>query len=144
LIDAPKLRVVCDTNVLVSALIADGPPSRLLEEAIDGHIELLVPELVLDELERALTAKLGFREERVHAARELVTQLATERPAPPQRAARITGDPADDAILACAVEAGADVLATGDRKHLLPIGEHRGVRVLTPQAVLAELLANEP
>ena len=144
MIDAPKLRVVCDTNVLVSALIADGPPSRLLEEAIDGHIELLVPELVLDELERVLAAKLGFRLERARAARELLTQLATERPAPPQRAARITGDPADDAVLACAVEAGADVLATGDRKHLLPIGEHRGVRVLTPQAVLAELLANEP
>lgn len=144
MIDAPKLHVVCDTNVLVSALVADGPPSRLLEEAIDGHIWLLVPELVLDELERVLAAKLGFRLERARAARELLTQLATERPAPPQRAARITGDPADDAILACALKAGADVLATGDRKHLLPLGEHRGVRVLTPQAVLAELLASEP
>src|SRR5207302_306942 len=38
-----------------------------------------------------------------------------------------------------AAAAGADVLATGDRKHLLPVGEHRSVRLLTPQAVLAEL-----
>lgn len=133
-----RLRVLCDTNVLVSALIADGPPSRLLEEAIDGRVELVLPDLVLDELERVLTEKLGFGE-RSHAARELLAQLATERPDPPQHPHAVTGNPADDAILACAVEARVDVLATGDRKHLLPIGERRGVRLLTPQAVLAEL-----
>jgi predicted nucleic acid-binding protein len=122
-------------------LIADGPPSRLLEEAIDGRIELVLPELVLDELERVLTERLGFGEEQAAAARELLAQLSTERPKPPARVDAATGDPADDAILACAVGAGVDVLATGDRKHLLPIGEHRGVRLLTPQAVLAELRA---
>jgi predicted nucleic acid-binding protein len=88
-----------------------------------------------------LAEKLGYGEERLRATRELLVRLAAERPGPPERAEAITGDPADDAILACAVEAGVDVLATGDRKHLLPIGEHRGVRLLTPQAVLAELQA---
>ncbi len=116
----------------------------MLEEAIDGRIELVLPDLVLDELERVLTVKLGFSEERSRAASELLARLATERPGPPEHADPITRDRADDAILACAVEAGADVLATGDRRHLLPIGEHRGVRLLTPQAVLAELRAHEP
>jgi hypothetical protein len=36
-------RVLCDTNVLVSALIADGPPSRLLEEIVDGQVDLCLP-----------------------------------------------------------------------------------------------------
>lgn len=125
----------------MSALIADGPPSRLLEEAIDGRIDLVLPDLVLDELQRVLTEKLAFGEERSRAARELLARLATDRPAPPGRADAITGDPADDAILACALEARVDVLATGDRKHLLPLGEHRGVRLLTSQALLAELRA---
>ena len=101
----------------------------------------MLPDLVLDELERVLTEKLGFGEEQACTARELLAQLATERPGPPQRADAITGDPADDAILAVAVEVGVDVLATGDRKHLLPIGEYRGVKLLTPQAVLAKLQA---
>lgn len=101
----------------------------------------MLPDLVLDELHRVLTEKLAFGEERSRAARELLARLAIDRPAPPGRADAITGDPADDAILACALEAGVDVLATGDRKHLLPIGEHRGVRLLTPQALLAELQA---
>jgi predicted nucleic acid-binding protein len=120
-------------------LIADGPPSRLLEEAIDGRIELVVPELVLDELERVLTEKLGFGQEQSRAARPLLSRLAAERPGPPRRADAVTGDPADDAVLACAVETRVDVLATGDRKHLLPLGEHHGVELLTPQALLAGL-----
>lgn len=129
--------------MLVSALIADGPPSRLLEEAIDGRIELVLPELVLDELTRVLTDKLGFDEERARAACHLLAGVAASQPGPPSSAEAVTGDPSDDAILACAVEAGVDVLATGDRKHLLPIGEHHGVRILTPQVALAELRAGD-
>ena len=88
-----------------------------------------------------LIEKLGFDEGRSRAACDLLAGLATSRPAGPRRADPITGDPADDAILACAIEAEVDVLATGDRTHLLPIGEHGGVRILTPQAVLAEIRA---
>lgn len=129
--------------MLVSALIADGPPSRLLEEAIDGRIELVLPELVLAELSRVLTDKLGFDDERARAACDLLAGVAASQPGPPRSAEAVTGDPSDDAILACALEAGVDVLATGDRRHLLPIGEHQGVRVLTPQTALAELRAGD-
>jgi predicted nucleic acid-binding protein len=100
---------------------------------------LLIPQFVLAELERALIAKLHYEQDQVDAARALFAQIAAEEPAPAQMVEAISGDPADDVILACAVEAGADVLATGDRKHLLPIGAHRGVRLVTPQALLAEL-----
>ncbi len=127
--------------MLVSALIADGPPSRLLEEAIDGRIELVLPELVLVELQRVLTVKLGFDEQHARAAGDLLAGVAASRPGPPSSAEAITGDSADDEILACAVEAGVDVLVTGDRRHLLPLGAHHGVRILTPQAVLADLRA---
>jgi len=95
---------------------------------------------VRTELHRVLTEKLGFTVEKSSAACEMLARLATERPDTPQNIEAITGDPADDAILATAVEAGVDVLATGDRKHLLPIGEYGGVKLLTPQALLAELL----
>jgi predicted nucleic acid-binding protein len=51
----------------------------------------------------------------------------------------VSGDPADDTLLACAAEAGVDILATGDRRHLLPLAEYHGARILTPQAALAVL-----
>ncbi|MBS1678026.1 MAG: putative toxin-antitoxin system toxin component, PIN family [Actinobacteria bacterium] len=134
------LRVACDTNVLVSAFIAAGPPSRILEETINGRIELVLPRPVIVELERILTGKLGFEEDRWQATEQLLVNLAAELvDAPAGRPEAISGDPDDDLILACVVEAEVEVLVSGDRRHLLPLGEHRGVRIVTPQALLAEL-----
>lgn len=126
--------------MLVSAFIAAGPPSRILEEAIDGRLALVLPEPVMAELERILTAKLGFREQPWREVETLLTDLAVDSVSlPDQPVEPASGDPDDDVILACAVAAGVRVLVSGDRKHLLPLAEHRGVRILTPQALLAEL-----
>jgi putative PIN family toxin of toxin-antitoxin system len=132
-------RALADTNVLVSAFIAGGPPSRVIEAAIDARIQLVLATPVIDELERVLTARLGHDLERVRANGSFLIGLAAECVDPPARSpAAVTGDPDDDLILACAVSAGVDVLVSGDRRHLLPVGEHRGIRILTPQALLAE------
>jgi predicted nucleic acid-binding protein len=107
---------------------------------IDARLELVLPKPVIVELERILTGKLGFEPERWKGVEELLVELAVELvPAPEDPPEAMTGDPADDLILACAVQAGVDVLVSGDRRHLLPAGEHRGVRIVTPQALLAEL-----
>lgn len=126
--------------MLVSAFIAAGPPSRILEEAIDGRLELVLPEPVIDELRRILTVKLGFDSERWREVETFLGDLAVDSvPARGLCAEAVSGDPADDLILACAVAAGVQVLVSGDRRHLLPLGEHRDVRILTPQALLAEM-----
>ncbi len=114
----------------------------MLEVAVDGGFELVLPIVVLDELKRVLREKLGFGDRNLQEAVELFQQVAFATPAAPQRTPNITGDRSDDAILASAVDAAADVLVTGDRRHLLPLGEHEGVRLLTPQALLAELRAS--
>ncbi len=110
----------------------------MIEEAIDGHLELVLAQPVMVELERILTGKLGFEPKRWREVEELLLDLAVEL-APAVSPEAVTGDPDDDLILACAIEAGVDALVSGDRRHLLPVGEHRGVRVITPQALLAEL-----
>jgi uncharacterized protein len=133
-------RALCDTNVLVSAFIAGGPPSRVIEAAIDGRIELVLATPVVGELERVLTAKLGYELERVRTTSSFLIRLAAECvDLPTQSPKAVTGDPDDDLILACAVAAGVGVLVSGDRRHLLPVGEYNGIRILTPQALLAEL-----
>jgi putative PIN family toxin of toxin-antitoxin system len=135
-----SLRVLADTNVLVSAFIAGGPPSRIIEEATGGRIELVLTTPVLAELERVLTVKLHFEPERVREIRTLLTDLAHEvLDAPVDTPGQVTGDPADDLILACAIDAEVKTIVSGDRRHLLPVGEHRGTRIVTPQALLAEL-----
>lgn len=136
-----KTRIACDTNVLVSAFIAGGPPSRVIEQAVNGTVDLVLLEPSMVELIRVLAEKLGFTREHLSQVQALLSDIATEsRGTPNRQPGPLTGDPDDDLILVCAVEARVDVLVTGDRKHLLPVGEHGGVRILTPQAFLAELL----
>ena len=131
---------LCDTNVLVSAFIAGGPPSRVIEAAIDGRIELVLAAPVIDELKRVLTVKLGFEPQRLRDIVTLLTDISVARvDAPTQPVEAVTGDPDDDVVLACGVSAGVQIIVSGDRRHMLPIREHRGIRIVSPQALLAEL-----
>lgn len=112
----------------------------MLEHAIDGRLELVLAEPVLDELQRVLVSKLSFEPERYREAEKLLFDIAVESVAAVEETVGpLTGDPSDDQILACAVKASVDVLISGDRKHLLPLGSHEGVKIVTPQAFLAEL-----
>jgi putative PIN family toxin of toxin-antitoxin system len=133
-------RTLCDTNVLVSAFIAGGPPSRVIDASIDGRIELVLADPVVDELERVLTLKLGFEPERVRDIKALLIDISVARvDAPTQPVEAITGDPDDDVVLACGVNAAVQIIVSGDRRHMLPVREHRGIRIISPQALLAEL-----
>jgi predicted nucleic acid-binding protein len=112
----------------------------VIEAAIDGRIEFVLADPVLVELERVLTLKLGFAPERVREITTLLIDLAQTRvETPTQPPEAITGDPDDDVVLACAVNTSVHVLVSGDRRHLLPVGEHRGVRIIAPQTLLSEL-----
>jgi putative PIN family toxin of toxin-antitoxin system len=140
-------RILCDTNVLISAFISGGPPSRVIEAAIDGRVELVLADPVLVELDRVLRVKLGFEPERIREIVTLLDGLASARVKPPTTTPEaVSGDSDDDLILACATAAGAQIIAagaqiivSGDRKHMLPIGEHNGMRIITSQTLLAEL-----
>jgi uncharacterized protein len=125
--------------VLVSAAIAGGPPRRILAQAERRRIELVIPDLVEIELIRALTRKRGWRPAQIDAFQERLANATSDAPAAPDSAEPLTGNPADDRILACAIEHHVDVLVSGNRRHLLPLGASHGVRILTPQALLVEL-----
>jgi uncharacterized protein len=131
--------------VLVSAFIAAGPPSRIIEKAIDGRLGLVLPEPVMEELERILTAKLGFDSRRWGEVEALLAGLAVELvPAAAELPPSVTGDRDDDLILACALKAKVEILVSGDHKHQLPLQTCGGMRIVTPQALLAELTGRAP
>ena len=121
-------------------MIAAGPPRRVLELAAEGVFELIVPETVLVELRRVLELKLGLDPIAIARIVDLIREGASEVVADAGAVEAISGDSADDRILAAAAAAGAEALISGDRKHLLPLGAHRGMRIVTPQAFIAEWL----
>ncbi len=121
-----------------------GPPSRIVEAAIDGRIELVLADPVIDESQCVLTVKLGFEPERVRDITALLIDISVARTdAPTQPLEAVTGDPDDDLVLACGIEAGVQLIVSGDRRHMLPVGEHRDIRIISPQALPAELAGEQ-
>lgn len=133
------MRVVLDTNVLVSAtLIRGGNEDRILREWKDGKFELVISPQIIDEMGRVLFYE-KLRKHRWMTEREvasLLQSLAQESVFVPGRVRiKACRDPDDDKFLAAAVESKAKYVVTGD-KDLLSLKSFKGIRVITPASFL--------
>ncbi len=137
------MRVVLDTNVIISALNFPGNERMVLELAQRGRFELFLSWFILDEVSGVLTRKFGWDTERTTQALMALESAATVIEPPRLGEEVIEGDHPDNRVLECAVAAGADYLVTGDRRHLLPIGEHHGAEIVNAPRFLS-LLAQVP
>ena len=132
------MRVVLDTNVIVSGLNFPGNERLVLELALRGRFELYVSTFILEEAAGVLGRKFDWDAERSSQALSALGNAATV--IYPRRLPEvIEGGHADNRILECAVDASADYLVTGDRRHLLPLGTHEGVRILNAPRFLSAL-----
>ena len=125
------MRVVLDTNVLVSALLSpDGPPARVLALVAARRVDLLVDDRILAEYDRVLRRPKFSMAPR--AVGELVQQLEAlaEYVAPAPCPATLP-DPGDVKFLECARAGLADCIVTGNPRHF-PRRACRGIRVLSP------------
>lgn len=137
------MKAVVDNNLLVSGLLWDGLPSRLLEAVRDGRVQLAISLSLYEELEdvahrRRLADRIARRGETpAHMLATVmgVAELVGPEPLPMPPALR---DPDDLAVLECAVAAKAEVIITGD-KDLLVLEEYEGIPILTVRAVLEKL-----
>jgi putative PIN family toxin of toxin-antitoxin system len=134
-------RVVCDTNVVVSGLLWAGPPREVLRLAERRAIRLFTSRPLLLELGRVLSyPRLARVLERANLtgadlAAWLIEHASLVVPRPLAEPA-IPDDPADEQVLACAIESGADAIISGDR-HLLALGVHGGIPILTVRDFLS-------
>ena len=132
------MRVVLDTNVIVSGLNFPGNERLVLELALRGRFGLYLSPFILGEVAEVLGHKFDWTEERSSQALRALGDAATV--IDPQRLPEvIEGSHADNRILEFAVEATADYVVTGDRRHLSPLGEHQGARILNAPRFLSAL-----
>lgn len=132
------MRVVLDTNGIVSGLNFPGNERLVLDLARRGRYALVLSPLILDEVRGVLVRKFGWREMVSDRAIAMLADSATIIE-PRQLPNVIVNNEADNQILACAVESAADYLVTGDRRHLLPLGEHRGTKIVNAPRFLSAL-----
>jgi putative PIN family toxin of toxin-antitoxin system len=130
-----QLRVVADSNVLISALHSGGgPPGVVVDHARRGDFTLYLSAFILEEVARILIDKLHWTPQRVFSALVGLRNAGTVvDPGPPRL--HILPDETDNQIIECALAARARYLVTGDRA-LLALGTHGRVRIVSPRVFL--------
>jgi putative PIN family toxin of toxin-antitoxin system len=138
------VRIVLDTNIVVSALLWRGAAYRLFELIRQQErAQLFASSAMLVELGEVLTRSAHSNRLALigRSAREVLAgyAAAVELVIPAEIPSVITADPDDDEVLAAA--AGADIIVTGDR-HLLAVGRHENILIV--EAAEATRLLTQP
>jgi putative PIN family toxin of toxin-antitoxin system len=138
------MRLVLDTNVLVSAFLWQGAPSRLIELATAQEIQLLTSRVLLDELAEVLQRKklakkvaaTGLTAAQIFRNYQRLAQRVAARKLPQP----VSRDADDDHVLACALAAHVDLIVSGDRD-LLDLKTHQDIPILSPTETLRRIEA---
>lgn len=135
------MRIVLDTNIPIGALITKGtPPDRLYRAWLRGEIELITSTAqiaeVADVLARPRLQKY-FDAGEAAAIVENIDTRALILDDPPD--VDLSPDPKDNLILAAAIAGKADLIVSGDKKHMLALGEIEGIPIVTARDALGRL-----
>lgn len=142
------MRIVVDTNLLVSGVIsAGGLPRQLLDAAKAGEFELCTSEVLLAELLDVLSrSKFAARLAQAGLTPEGIVgelrRLAVVIPTPVAPPRVVPTDPDDDHVIAAAIAGSADLIASGDKRDLLPMGAYAGIPIVTARDALGRLGAS--
>ena len=135
------MRVVLDTNILIGAVITKGtPPDRLYQAWMRGEINLITSTAQMAEVAAVLARPRLEKFLSTDEAETLVENIGTRAlilDEPPS--VNLSPDPKDNPILAAAIAGKADVIVSGDKKHMLALGEVEGIPVVTAREALERL-----
>ncbi len=139
------MRFVLDTNLLVSGVIAAGLPRRLVDGAKAGEFELCTSEVLLAELLDVLSReKFAARLSQAGLSPQSVVDDLRRLAAvvsPADVLPVVLTDPDDDHVIAAAVTGQADLIASGDKRDLLPMGSFQGIPIITAREAVERLEA---
>ena len=140
-------RIVIDTNLLVSAILTPGGnPAKILKLILERKLNLIISPAILKEARQVfnypklikLLEKNKITSAEVYGFLDKMSRVALITPGKLAINA-IPEDPADNKILACAVEGGADYIISGDH-HLTDLKIFKGIKIVGPAAFLKSLI----
>jgi len=134
------LKIVLDTNVLVSALInPHGKPAQIINYVFENKLRLFTSPSIIEEMERVLSypklmKRHGLEKEEL---REFVSDLLSIMLLIEEEKTTevIMEGPSDNKYLSCAINGKVDFIISGDI-HLLNLGEYEGIQIVTPTRFL--------
>lgn len=133
------MRIVLDTNVLMSGIFFSGPPFEILDAWRNQRVTLVVSAEILEEYRR-VGVRLSKGYPGVDVGRFLaLVAVHGEFVASPSLGIPVCEDPTDDKFFSCAVAAGCEIIVSGD-KHLRRASGFGGVQVLSPRSFVEKFL----
>ncbi len=139
------MRILLDTNILVSALLSsNGPPGQILTAIKQNQHTIVSSSHLTDEL-RDVCSRKHLRErisreevEDLVYNMESVGVVVTTLPE-----VDLSPDPKDNPVLATAIAGEADLIVSGDKSHLVALGQAQGIPILNPRDALDRIQGNE-
>lgn len=133
------MRVILDTNVLISGIFFSGPPSEILKAWRRGNIQFVLSSDIADEYIKV--TKILANDFPSIDINHVLTLILTnseiiQAPAMPRQ---VCEDISDDKFLACALAGKCSVIISGD-KHLLKLSGYQGIDILTPRIFIEQYL----
>lgn len=126
------MKVVVDTNVLISGIFFDGPPARILEAWLHGQLEFVVSHEILEEYFE-VCERLSLRYPNIDITQILILIVQNCHivdPLPLPESASSDAD--DDKFIACALASDTKIIISGD-SDLLAVSGYENIQVLTPR-----------
>ena len=133
------MRVVVDTNVLISGIFFGGPPAEILKAWHDSALKFVVSSQILEEYyEVCERLSLRYPDIEITQILALIIQNSQVVKAPPLPKP-VSSDPDDDKFLACAIASDTKIVISGD-SDLLNVSGYENIRVFTPREFAGEYI----
>ena len=132
------MKVVLDTNVVISGTFFSGPPLEILRACRAGRFQIVMTKEIL--LEYRQVAGRFLEPDSTDAVNDVLAGLLANALVidAPALAVPVCRDPLDDKFIACAIAGNADAIVSGDKDLLALVGQI-AVSVLTPRQFLSRL-----
>lgn len=136
-------KIVLDTNVLISAVIANGYSATILDAVRREEIKLVTSVHLLEEFSDVITRRRIARKypkatQEAETLLDFLRAFAMLVPGIPEEA-NISPDRDDDFVLACAVDGSAECIVSGD-PHLVDLHRYKTIPILTPRQFVEKFL----
>jgi putative PIN family toxin of toxin-antitoxin system len=128
-----------DTNILVSALNFPGNERKIFDLFLKGEIEVFISPFILEELSYTLERKFKWNKKDCSEIIERIKDKANLIE-PKIRISVIKENEPDNRIIECAFEANTDFIISGDKKHILPLKEFRGIKIVNSKDFLSKMV----
>lgn len=145
---SPKsIIAVPDINVFVSGTtISQGYPSQVFDLWQNNYFQIATSEPILQKMREVylyppVKKITGMNEEQADEFLKNLRQSAIVVSG--KTVVDVSSDPEDNSLFACAIEAKANYIVSGDKKHVLSVGYFKGIKTISPKDFVEEILINQ-